>query len=208
MAAPQTYKGTNSPGTPAYGPAPFVKVFASPGIDSTPNEQGVFSSGAGLRPDTPTFKVNPWDWGNDAPSQGNDTEHLVGGVAATKAPNAKSMAIRRRGVSPWGGSALTMHPHAQQHAGGIQDLNPGADYKISGGKGQASSFCRVEQKRDFKAVNAGMKLPVLAQEITRGGAAPIPTGGTFDGSPAAPVMPRITGWPTIFSFRGAAKQAG
>lgn len=181
---------------------PFVKVFAAPGIDSQTGEFGVLASGAGHRPDAPTFKASPYDWYNEAPTQHYETENLVGNFPATKAPPANSMAIRRRGFTPWGGffpgkRAAVSH----QHPGGIADMNPGASSQIAGGPGAASSFCRLHGVRD----NRGMKLPVLPQEVTRGGLANIPTGGGSHDPLVAPMKPRIPGWPTIFAFVGEKK---
>jgi hypothetical protein len=177
---------------------PFVKVFAAPGIDSHTDEQGVFNSGAGFDPKAPTLKTPPYDWYNEAPTQHYETENFVGNFAATKAPDVKSLAIRKRGISPWEGFFPGKRQSViYQHPGGIADMNPGADSRIAGGPGSASSFCRLHGVRD----NRGMKLPVLPQEVSRGGKAPIPTGGGGHEPLAAPMKPKIAGWPTIFSFR-------
>jgi hypothetical protein len=174
---------------------PFVKVFAAPGIDSHPSEVGVFASGAGREPETSTFKSAPYDWFNEAPSQGYHTENLIGGFDATKAPPATSMSIRKRGVSPWGGffpgkrAALIY-----QHPGGIADMNPGASSRIAGGPGQASSLVRTHGVRN----NRGMKLPVLPATVTRGGSAPVPSGGGSHEPLTAPILPKVPGWPSIF----------
>jgi hypothetical protein len=176
---------------------PFVKVFAAPGIDSHPSEQGVFNSGAGFDPTATTSKTPPYDWGNEAPSQNYETENLVGGFDATKAPTAHALGVRRRGVSPWGGhfpgkqAAMTF-----QHPGGIADMNPGASARIAGGPGQASSMVRLHGVRS----NRGMKLPVLPQEVTRGGSLPIPVGGGSHDPLVAPLMPKVPGWPSIFNI--------
>lgn len=175
---------------------PFVKVFAAPGIDSHPAEVGVFNSGAAFDPGAPTLKTPPYDWGNEAPSQDLDTEHLVGGYVATKAPVAASLKIRRRGLSPWGGAYLSVH--GQQHPGGITDLNPGSGSVIAGGVGQASSFCRINAKN--AANNRRMKLPVLPQTAVRAGVSAFPTGGGSHEPLVAPMMPKVPGWPTIFGF--------
>lgn len=178
--------------------SPFVKVFGSPGIDSHTDEVGLFNSGAGLSPHTGTAKASPWDWWNEAPTQHYETENLIGNFSATKAPNAKSIAVRKRGLSPWEGFFPGKRASViYQHPGGIADMNPGADSRIAGGPGAASSFCRMHGVRD----NRGMKLPVLPQEITRGGLAPMPTGGGGHDSLSAPLKPKVPGWPTIFSFR-------
>ena len=202
MAVPQSQQDLAPKGRQAvtYSVPGFVKTFASPGIDSVPDETGVFASGAGLRPDSKTFKIYPWDWYNESSSQGHSTEKLIGGFSITQAPTMDKMKVRRRGVDPFGG-LFVQHPHSEQHPGGIVDMNPGADYKVAGGKGQASSMVRLNVSPSRP--NVGMKLPVLPAGATRGGLAPIPTGGTFDGSPAVPVKPRISGWPTIFSFRSS-----
>lgn len=204
MALPQNQSRIAPPGRQAVvlSAPSFVKTYASPGIDSGPAEFGIFVSGAAQHPITRTFKVNPWDWFNESASQGYSTEKLVGGFSATQAPTVDTLKIRRRGVSPFGGMFM-QHPHSLQHPGGIADLNPGADYRIAGGKGQASSMVRVSAPTDAMP-NRGMKLPTLPRGASRGGVANIPTGGTFDSSPAVPLMPKIAGWPTIFSFRMAA----
>lgn len=177
---------------------PFVKVFAAPGIDSHPDEQGVFNSGAGFDPQAPTAKTQPWDWYNEAPTQHYETENFVGNFGATKAPDASKLKIRKRGLSPWGGFGPGMRASlTYQHPGGIADMNPGADRLIAGGPGAASSFCRLHGVRD----NRGMKLPVLPQEVNRGGLAPVPSGGGGHDPLAAPLRPKIPGWPTIFAFR-------
>lgn len=188
---------------PRISPPSFVKTFASPGVDSPQEEFGVFASGAGTpNPKAKGFKIFPWDWQNDAPEQGPTPGKFIGNFAATQAKPAHSMSVRRRGVSPWGGSALKLHPHSMQHTGGNQDMNPGADYQIAGGQGQASSFVRIQSTAATNQ-SRGMKLPVLPQATTRGGMAAIPAGGTFDGSPAPPLMPRVNGWATVFAWKQA-----
>jgi hypothetical protein len=174
-------------------PPPFVKVFAAPGIDSHPDEVGVYASGAGR--DAGAFKVAPYDWLNESPEQGYATGQLISGYEATKAPPINSISIRRRGISPWGGffpgkkSAIIY-----QHPGGIADMNPGASSTIAGGPGAASSMCRISGVRN----NRGMKLPVLPQEVTRGGNQPFPAGGGSHEPLTAPMIPKVPGWPSIF----------
>jgi hypothetical protein len=179
---------------------PFVKVYAAPGIDSTPHEQGVFNSGAGFSPAAPTLKTPPYDWSNEAPSQGYGTERLVGTAAATKAPDATSLKVRRRGVTPWGGFFSGRESLKYQHPGGITDHNAGASALIAGGPGAASSFCRINgnNARDGRR----MKLPILPQTVVRGGVASFPAGGGSHEPLIAPLQPKIKGWPTIFSFTG------
>jgi hypothetical protein len=173
----------------------FVKVYAAPGIDSHPTEQGLFASGAGFDPIALPAKTHPYDWLNESPSQSYATENLIGNFDATKAQPAKSMSIRKRGVSPWGGffpgrrAALTF-----QHPGGIADMNPGCSAIIAGGSGQGSSMVRLHGVRN----NRGMKLPVLPQEVTRGGTAPTPSGGGSHEPLTAPLIPKVPGWPSIF----------
>ena len=174
---------------------PFVKVFAAPGIDSHPSEVGVFASGAGREPETATFKSAPYDWSNECPTQHYNTERLIGGFDATLAPPANSMQIRKRGISPWGGFFRgKAHNLIYQHPGGIADMNPGASSRISGGPGAASSLVRTHGVRN----NRGMKLPVLPPDVTRGGSAPVPSGGGSHEPLTAPIMPKIPGWPSIF----------
>ena len=175
----------------------FVKVFAAPGIDSHISEQGVFNSGAGLAPDHATLKTPPYDWGNEVETYDHNTGRLVGNFAATQAPNAASMKIRKRGISPWGGNSTHQRGISHMHPGGIADMNPGADSRIAGGSGAASSMCRVNRVTDN---SRGMKLPVLPQETARGGAGNVPAGGGGHDSLAAPLKPKVPGWPTIFSF--------
>jgi hypothetical protein len=176
---------------------PFVKVFAAPGIDSHISEQGVFNSGAGLDPHAPTTKTPPYDWSNESPSQGYETEHLVGNFGATKAPTAKSIAVRRRGFSPFGGFFPGKNISlSYQHPGGIADINPGASSLIAGGPSSASSLVRLNGGK----INRGMKLPILPQQIVRGGVAGMPSGGGSHEPLVAPLMPKVAGWPTIFSF--------
>jgi hypothetical protein len=188
---------------PPYEPRSFVKVFASPGIDSTPGEFGVIASGAAFPPVAGTYKTPPWDWANDAPEQGNEPGRLVGNFSATTAPVAADLKVRRRGLSPFGGSFQSPgNPHSQQHTGGIVDMNPGASFLIAGGPGAASSMVRLQSK--IKKPNLGMKLPVLSNAVQRGGVVPLPAGGSADAGLAAPLMPKLTGWPTIFAFRNPA----
>jgi len=178
---------------------PFVKVFAAPGIDSHTSETGVFNSGAGFDPNAPTLKTPPWDWTNEAPTQSYGTENLVGNFGATKAPDAQSLKVRRRGLAPFGGFFPGKRASlAYQHPGGIADMNPGASSRIAGGPGAASSFCRLSNP----SKDRGLKLPVLPNQVAPGLPAPIPTGGGSHEPLAAPLMPRVPGWPTIFSFRG------
>ncbi|SRR6266849_207228 len=176
----------------------FVKVFAAPGIDSHPTEQGVFNSGAGFDPVAPTLKTPPYDWLNEAPSQGYETENLIGNFGATKAKTIKNIAIRRRGISPWGGffhggrQALAM-----QHPGGITDHNAGCSSIIAGGPGAASTFARIHGGRSQR----GMKLPILPQEVKRGGAQAFPLGGGSHEPLVAPLTPKVPGFVSIFQFR-------
>lgn len=182
---------------------PFVKVFAAPGIDSHPQEFGVYNSGAGRAPETTTLKTPPYDWFNEAPSQNYQTENFIGNFGATKAQPANQIAIRKRGVSPWGGffpgkrAALTF-----QHPGGIADMNPGASARIAGGPGGASSMVRTHGVRN----NRGMKLPVLPPSITRGGSAPVPSGGGSHEPLTAPILPKVPGWPSIFKVTAQVKK--
>jgi hypothetical protein len=176
---------------------PFVKVYAAPGIDSDTYEYGVFNSGAAFDPQAPTYKTPPYDWLNEAPEQGYKPGKLIGDgdKGATISKPANQMSIRKRGVSPWGGfypgqaEAL-----AFQHPGGIADMNPGASRLIAGGVGQASSMVRVHGVRN----NRGMKLPVLPQEVTRGGIAPLPSGGGSHEPLTAPLLSKVPTWPSIF----------
>jgi hypothetical protein len=181
---------------------PFVKVFAAPGIDSHPDEVGVYASGAGR--DAGSFKVAPYDWLNESPEQGYATGNLIADNMATKAKPINSISIRRRGVSPWGG----FFPGKQasiiyQHPGGIADMNPGASSTIAGGPGAASSFVRLHGVRG----NRGMKLPTLPQEVTRGGNQPFPAGGGSHEPLTAPLIPKVPGWPSIFKVSIAATPA-
>ena len=183
---------------------PFVKVYATPGIDSHPNEQGVFNSGAAFDPTAQTLKTPPYDWGNEAPEQGYETGELIGigSSGATKTKPANALSIRRRGISPWGGffhggrQALAM-----QHPGGIVDHNAGASALIAGGPGSASSMVRISGGRSTR----GMKLPVLPQQTKRGSAAAMPTGGGSHDPLVAPLSPNVPGWPSIFMFRNKPK---
>lgn len=177
----------------SYGP--FVKIYAAPGIDSHPSEQGVFNSGAGFDPQSPSMKTPPYDWGNEVPEQGYQTGQLIGNFPATKVDPINTKATRKRGVSPWGGFFPGKRASLiYQHPGGNADMNPGASAQIAGGKGQASSFVRSHGAR----ANRGMKLPVLPQTVTRGGRAGIPTGGGSHDPLTAPLIPKVPGWPSIF----------
>jgi hypothetical protein len=185
---------------------PIVKMYASPGIDSVPQEVGVFASGAGFRPDSPTFKAKPYDWANESRDQGYATGRLIGNFAATQAKNANRLKIRRRGKAPFGGTFIPPgNPHSQQHIGGITDMNPGASHLIAGGPGAASTFVRMNTSKE--KTNRGAKLPVMPNRVTRGGVLPLPTGGGFDAALAAPLTSKVSGWPTIFSFRNAGANA-
>lgn len=186
----------------------FVKVFASPGVDSHPNEQGVFTSGAAFDPGAPTLKTPPYDWFNEAPEQGYAIGHLVGpGLdpgRATAAPQANHLGVRKRGVSPWGGfmseggrSSLSM-----QHVGGNVDHNAGASSLIAGGPGSASSLVRINRGGPSR----GMKLPLLPQAVKRGGMTQFPAGGGSHDNLAAPLKPMVPGFVSIFQFRNMAKQ--
>lgn len=178
----------------------LYKQFAAPGIDSGPEEFGVFNSGAGRHPDTATLKASPTDWANEAASMGFETEHFVGNYPATKAPGASSLQIRRRGKAPFGGFFPgARNKEAYQHPGGNVDHNAGADHLIAGGPGQASSFVRVNKTTK---PNRGMKLPVMPETIVRGGLATLPAGGGSHEPLVAPLQPKVAGWSSIFSFRG------
>jgi hypothetical protein len=180
----------------------FVKVFASPGIDSHIYEQGVFNSGASLSPQTPTLKTPPYDWGNEMPEQGYATGRLIGAfgdpAGKTKAKGANHISVRKRGTSPWGGffhggrAALAM-----QHPGGIVDTNTGCSPLIAGGPGQGSTLVRVKGGRPQR----GMKLPVLPQNVKRGGIMAMPTGGGSHDPLTAPLRPMVPGFVSIFSFK-------
>ena len=185
---------------------PFVKVYATPGIDSGTNEQGVFNSGAGLHPNTDTLKTPPYDWRNEAPEQGYSSGELigVGSNGATRSKPAHSMSVRRRGISPWGGFFKGgRHTLSTQHIGGNVDHNAGASSLIAGGPGAASSFARVHGGRSDR----GMKLPILPQETKRAGVAAFPAGGNGHDGIAAPLRPNVPGFPSIFMFRNQAKGA-
>lgn len=195
----------------------FVRVYAAPGIDSPTTDQGILSSGAGAHPSSlpklSARNASPVDWANESAAQGGATEHLVAGYAATKSPNANSLKVRVRGISPWGSKFVSSvkvkqapgrpgAPDSSQHPQGNADLNPGAGSMIAGGRGAASTFVRTKI-RDPKN-RQGMKLPVLPGQAQRGGAIPIPSGGGVLGTgPAAPVTPLIPGLNSIFKFMGA-----
>lgn len=168
------------------------KKFASPGIDSSPDEQGVFNSGAGMGPNVKTAKsgANPYDWNGRNPYSALQSGRLIGNFPATQAPPASSLRIRRRGISPFGGAADRFKSGAiREKAGGIVDMNPGAGSLIAGGPGAAASMVRVNGARK---VNEGMKLPVLPMAVTRGGTAVMPAGGGVLGfGPAAPLVPKL-----------------
>jgi hypothetical protein len=182
----------------------FVKVFAAPGIDSTTHEQGVFNSGAGFDPNAPTLKTPPYDWNKENPALGYGTGRLVGNYPETTAPDATSLKVRKRGLSPFGGPfSGTGSILSHQHPGGIADMNPGAGSLIAGGRGQASSFCRVNGK--YADVNRRLKLPVLPVPAPRGGVTSFPSGGGSHEPLTAPLQPQISGWPTIFKFVSGAK---
>jgi hypothetical protein len=178
----------------------FVKVYAAPGIDSHPSEHGPFNSGAGFDPFTPTLKTPPFDWFNEAPSMGKATERLVGNFPSTQAKGADSLKLRKRGHSPWSGyigggrEALAM-----QHPGGIVDTNTGASSLIAGGPGAPSTLVRLHGGRSQR----GMKLPVLPQEVKRGGATSFPVGGGSHEPLTAPFRPKVPGFASIFAFRNA-----
>lgn len=183
-----------------------MKVFACPGIDSDVSEYGVFNSDAG-RAGGRGFKQKgvPSDWSSRNPVWGLATGRLVGNYAATQSPNVKSLRIRRRGVSPWGG-----YPHhilksrykndnadSMLNVGGSVDMNPGCSSLIAGGSGAASSMVRTQskEKRD-----RGMKLPVLPATLHRKGNASTPMGGTSN-APSAPITPRLMGLPSIVKVK-------
>jgi hypothetical protein len=182
----------------------FVKVFAAPGIDSHIAEQGVFNSGAGFSPQAPTLKTPPFDWLNEAPEQGYATGRLIGEngdpAGKTVSKNAKGIAIRKRGVSPWGGFFHGGRQSlAMQHPGGIVDHNAGASPLIAGGPGAASTMARIHGGRSQR----GMKLPVLPQNVQRGGQTQFPTGGGSHEPLTAPLKPLVPGFVSIFQFRNA-----
>jgi hypothetical protein len=185
---------TNSPTSGLY-----YKLFAAPGIDSQITEQGLISSGAGLHPDTVTEKASPTDWQNESPSQGYATDRFIGNFAATQAPNPTSLRVRRRGLSPFGGTfpgkSGTL---AYQHPGGISDMNPGASSLIAGTGNSTPPICRVNT---HNPKTRGMRLPVLPTQIVRGGQGVMPTGGGSHEPLTAPLQPRVSGWASIFSFR-------
>ncbi len=191
---------TNHPTKPL-----VYKMFAAPGIDSHPLDVGIFNSGAGRAPDTETAKAAPTDWSNESPTQNRTAGRLVGNFEATAASGANSMAIRRRGLAPFGGFFAGRNSLAVQHPGGIVDHNAGADHLIAGGPGAASTFCRVnitQQKH-----NRGAKLPIMPRMLQRGTVAQIPAGGGQYEPLVAPLQPKISGWPTIFSFTKGARSA-
>src|SRR2546429_429304 len=122
-----------------------MKTFAAPGIDSNPAEQGVYNSGAGLHPTTDTAKISglPFDWRSNNPAIDRVTTNLIGNFDATKAPDASTIRVRQRGVTVWGGSFVKYKTgQTREKSGGIGDMNTGADLRIAGGKGQASSLVR------------------------------------------------------------------
>ncbi len=173
--------------------------FAAPGVDTGTFDQGAYKSGAGLPLESPQVQnpnSPPWDWGSNNPLIDHATSNLVGNFDATKTPNASTIRIRRRGITPWGGSFdnYGVGRNAQK-SGGIVDTNTGADIRISGGKGQASSFVRVNGPRKS---DEGMKLPVLPKQVVRGGVVLTPTGGGIMGTGApAPIQPKVYGFPSI-----------
>lgn len=181
------------------------KMFAAPGIDSVPTEVGVFNSGAALAPDHPTAKASPTDWANESVEQNYSAGRLVGNYEATQAKGANSIAIRRRGLAPFGGFFAGKQSLNVQHLGGIVDHNAGADHLIAGGPSAAATFCRVnitQQKH-----NRGAKLPIMPRMIQRGKLASIPAGGGSHEPLVAPLQPKVSGWPTIFSFTKGARSA-
>lgn len=190
----------NNPNNMAAPRPTHYKVFAAPGIDSPASEFGVFNSGAGRAPNTETGKVEPYDWRNDNPTLDSDDNRMVGNFGATASGGANRLAIRRRGLAPFGGfvSGGNRHLVAMQHSGGIVDHNAGADHFIAGGPGAASTFCRVNIVSP--KTNRGAKLPVLPPMPSRGGVQAIPGGGGSHEPLTAPLQPKISGWPTIFNF--------
>jgi hypothetical protein len=180
----------------------FVKVFASPGIDSHIYEQGIFNSGASFSPQTPTLKTPPYDWSNEAPEQGGAPGRLIGTfgdpAGKTKSKIANQIAVRKRGVSPWGGFFSGGRASlAMQHPGGITDTNLGCSPLIAGGPGQASTLVRVKGGRPQR----GMKLPVLPQNVKRGGVMAMPTGGGSHDPLTAPLRSMVPGFVSIFGFK-------
>lgn len=179
-----------------------MKRFAAPGIDTGLMDQGVFNSGAGFAPDAPQVlnpSYAPLDWASNNPTIDHATENLIGNFDATKAPDASTIRTRRRGISPWGGAYDNYgYGTNRQKSGGIVDLNLGADNRVAGGKGQASSFVRVSGP---KKPDEGMKLPVLPKQVVRGGPMASPTGGGVMGTGApAPVQPKVYGFPSIIKI--------
>lgn len=175
------------------------KMFASPGIDSPVEEFGVYNSGAGRAPDTETGKASPTDWLNDNPTLDSDNNLFVAGFTGTRSGGAANLAIRRRGLAPFGGFFPGRRMDiSHQHSGGIVDHNAGADRLIAGGAGEASMFCRVNV--GSQKVNRGAKLPILPLQLPRAGVSPLPSGGGSHEPLTAPLQPKISGWPTIFSF--------
>lgn len=173
----------------------IVKVFAAPGIDSSVEEQGIRSSGAGFHPAAIPSKATPYDWFSIAPEQLNDTGRLIGNYDATKAPTPDSLRIRRRGITPFPSFPQGRNPNVHANVGGSIDTNAGADSHIAGGRGQAASMVRVN---GAKKANEGMKLPILPKQILRGNAVGVPAGGAMlgTGSPA-PIQPKMFGFPSI-----------
>lgn len=174
---------------------PLVKVFAAPGIDSHPSEQGVFNSGSGFGPQAPTAKTGPHDWASISREQTNETGELIAGFPQSKAPTAASLKIRKRGISPFTGNFKTAVPTVQKR-GGIADMNPGAGNKIAGGKAAGSSLVRTKF-RDNKQNTRPVYTQPPAQR--RGLQVPLPTGGSHTTSGQVPVLP-TTGAASIFGF--------
>jgi hypothetical protein len=196
-------------------PVDVVKMFAAPGIDSDVLEWGVYSSGAGLHPSTPTSKVPPSDWLAVNPDISHATGKLVGNFDATKAQDPRGMRVRRRGISSWGGLMPGSAPHAAgptdvrqgttkfRKSGGIVDTNLGASGIIAGGPGQASSMVRLSGQRK----DSGMKLPQLPNQVARGGKVAFPAGG-MHGLPPAPLIPKIPGLAGIIRVVQAKQATG
>ncbi|HTD18620.1 MAG TPA: hypothetical protein VK667_03720 [Ktedonobacteraceae bacterium] len=174
---------------------PFTRQFAAPGIDSDISDYGIYSSGAGFHPEETTTKTSPYDWTNENPTFGHKTAELVNGYSATRAQTIDQARVRIRGICPWGGKLPNRKEYAY-HPGGSVDVNAGAGSMIAGGRGSASSMVRVQKASPTR----GMKLPVLPDEMRRGGPSPMPIGGSADTSPAPPFAPKVSGMPSIFGF--------
>ncbi len=176
-----------------------MNVFAATGIDSHPNDVGVYHSGAGLHPDNELVgrkkKQLPAEWASNNPLIDHATGELVSGFSVTRAPDANEIRVRRRGVSPFGGSGLRFtNGSYREKSGGTADMNTGASMNIAGGPGQASTMVRTDGP---KKVDEGQKLPVLPKQTTRGAAIPVPAGGMAAFGANAPVVPKMPGFGSV-----------